>query len=80
MRRRPKVAAVFVLGAQSKIVQRSLACGQQKSLASVRKGGEDSWSSGIGDFAEDGGASSAGGGREIGGAAVKRFVGHEGEG
>src|SRR6266403_1277565 len=34
----------------------------------------------IGDFTEDGGASGAGGGGEVGWAAVKGFVGEEGEG
>jgi hypothetical protein len=36
--------------------------------------------SGVGDFAEDGGAAGAGGGGEIGGAMVEGFVGKEGEG
>jgi len=35
---------------------------------------------GVGDFAEDGGAAGAGGGREVGGAVMESFIGHEGEG
>ena len=55
---------------------RPLDCGQQNRWPLGRN---DSWSSGVGDFSEDGGAASAGGGRKIGGAAVKGFVGHKGE-